>query len=63
MDDTFTIRFDLSIGYISYKFIKNADDTYHIIRTQYVMNCKKTQWRKHVSPKVVAQLKKEFQGK
>lgn len=63
MDDTFTIRFDLSIGYISYKFIKNADDTYHIIRTQYVMNSKKTQGWKHVSPKVVAQLKKEFQGK
>lgn len=63
MDDTFTIRFDLSIGYISYKFIKNADDTYHIISTQYVMNCKKTQGWKHVSPKVVAQLKKEFQGK
>ena len=63
MDATFTIRFDLSIGYISYKFIKNADDTYHIIRTQYVMNCKKIQGWKHVSPKVVAQLKKEFQGK
>ena len=63
MDDTFTIRFDLSIGYISYKFIKNADDTYHIIRTQYVMNFKKTQGWKHVSPKIVAQLKKEFQGK
>lgn len=63
MDDTFTIRFDLSIGYISYKFIKNADDTYHIIRTQYVMNCKKTQGWKHVSSKIVAQLKREFMGK
>lgn len=63
MDDTFTIRFDLSIGYISYKFIKNADDTYHIIRTQYLMNCKKKQGWEHVSQEEVAQLKREFMGK
>lgn len=63
MDDTFTIRFDLSIGYISYKFIKNADDTYHIIRTQYLMNSKKTQGWEHVSLEEVAKLKREFMGK
>ena len=41
MDDIFTINFDLSIGYINYKFIKNTDNTYNIIRTQYLMNFKK----------------------
>ena len=63
MDDIFTINFDLSIGYINYKFIKDTDNTYNIIRTQYLMNFKKKQWWKNINSNEVDLLKKEFTKK
>ncbi len=36
------IEFKLSVGYICYEIISNGDNTYNVIRTQYILGIRKT---------------------
>lgn len=63
MEDTFTIQFQLSVGYISYKFIKNANNTYNIIRIQNLFDITKFRKWENISNKEVKHLIEVFATK